>query len=78
MCKICGVNKCGCRRPANRIQEVNIVKNYKQVQVVGFLSGTTVQRPANPKAGFMYFDATLVLPIWWAGEFWVDSNGTEV
>lgn len=40
--------------------------------------GTTANRPVTVSVGFMYFDTTLGLPIWWDGAAWVDATGTPV
>jgi len=41
-------------------------------------SGTTALRPSVSNIGVMYFDTTLVKPIWWSGTNWVDSTGATV
>lgn len=41
-------------------------------------SGSTLNRPVNIQAGFLYFDTNLNKPIWWTGERWVDATGAEV
>lgn len=52
------------------------------MQLWGFVfdlqnSGTTAQRPTtNLYVGKVYFDTTLVYPIWWDGSQWVDATGT--
>lgn len=41
--------------------------------------GSTAQRPTGTKpTGSMYFDTTLVVPIWWTGAVWVNGAGTTV
>ena len=41
--------------------------------------GTTIQRPKTKLAvGQIYFDTTLVLPIWWTGSKWINASGTAV
>ena len=39
------------------------------------LSGTSLQRPANPNRGQPFFDKTLGTTIWYYDGIWVDSNG---
>jgi hypothetical protein len=39
---------------------------------------TTVNRPASPTSGMMFFDSTLGIPIWWDSAQWVDATGTPV
>lgn len=41
-------------------------------------SGSTLNRPVNIQAGFLYFDTNLNKPIWWTGERWVDATGADV
>lgn len=40
------------------------------------LTGNTASRPASPATGYIYFDTTLGLPVWWNGAAWVDATGT--
>ena len=41
-------------------------------------AGTTANRPdEDVPAGFMYFDTTLGLPIWYTGSAWVDATGSD-
>lgn len=40
--------------------------------------GTTAQRPAVVSVGFMYFDTTLNIPIWWNGTTWRNASGAVV
>ena len=40
---------------------------------------TTANRPINGmKTGDMFFDTTLVKPIWYSGSGWVDATGASV
>lgn len=42
-------------------------------------NGTIIyNRPSNVNIGFMFFDESLNKPIWWNGNNWVDSQGTNV
>lgn len=41
-------------------------------------SSTTSGRPTGVGIGFMDFDTTLGIPIWWNGTAWVNSSGTPV
>lgn len=41
-------------------------------------SGSTLNRPVNIQAGFLYFDTNLNKPIWWTGTKWVDATGADV
>lgn len=41
-------------------------------------SGTTAARPTTIIQGFMYFDTTLGMPIFWNGASWVDATGSGV
>lgn len=41
-------------------------------------SGSTLNRPVNIQAGFLYFDTNLNKPIWWTGKRWVDATGADV
>lgn len=41
-------------------------------------SGTTAERPTTVIDGFMYFDTTLGMPIFWDGAAWVDATGSGV
>jgi len=52
---------------------------------LGFIEGrivpqasTTLNRPADPNVGEMYFDTTLGKPIWHNGTDWIDATGTVV
>jgi hypothetical protein len=45
-------------------------------RVVG--SGTTAQRPTTVTIGFMYFDTTLGIPIFWNGTGWRNASGGVV
>lgn len=38
-------------------------------------SGVSSARPTNIARGTLYFDSTLVKPIWWSDSEWVDANG---
>ena len=41
--------------------------------------GTTAQRPPNGLLiGDIYYDTTLVKPIWWNGTVWKDATGATV
>lgn len=40
--------------------------------------GTTAARPAVRPTGYMYFDSTLGIPIWWSGANWVNASGATV
>jgi hypothetical protein len=40
--------------------------------------GTTGARPGSPVLYQMYFDTTLVKPIWWNGSAWKDATGSTV
>jgi len=40
-------------------------------------SGITGNRPINPVIGFMYFDTTLGIPIWYDGSDWKTASGTD-
>lgn len=42
---------------------------------IPLLSGTSLQRPANPGKGQPFFDRTLGMTIWYNGSIWIDSNG---
>ena len=41
-------------------------------------TGITADRPTDKAAGYMYFDTTLGIPVWYTGTGWVDSTGTTV
>lgn len=41
-------------------------------------SGVTANRPINPVIGFLYFDTTLGVPVWYNGTVWKNAAGTEV
>ena len=41
-------------------------------------SGTTAERPTTIITGFMYFDTTLGIPVFWNGANWVDATGSVV
>ncbi len=41
-------------------------------------SSTTGGRPTGVATGFMDFDTTLGIPIWWNGTAWVNASGTPV
>lgn len=45
-------------------------------RVVG--NGTTAQRPTTIVTGFMYFDTTLGIPVFWNGAAWVNASGGVV
>lgn len=40
--------------------------------------GTTAARPTVVPVGFMYFDTTLGIPIWWNGSAWKNASGVTV
>lgn len=40
--------------------------------------GATASRVSTPQPGEMFYDTTLLKPIWWNGLYWRDSNGTVV
>ena len=42
------------------------------------VDGTTAQRPTVVPTGFMYFDTTLGIPIWWNGADWKNASGVTV
>jgi hypothetical protein len=42
------------------------------------LFGTTGARPTLHTTGTIYFDTTLVIPIWWSGANWVNATGATV
>lgn len=44
----------------------------------GASSGATGARPVTTVVGYMFFDTTLGLPVWWNGAAWVDATGTIV
>lgn len=41
-------------------------------------NGPTTGRPKGPVVGQMFYDTTLLKPIWWNGSVWKDANGTTV
>jgi hypothetical protein len=41
-------------------------------------SGTTANRPATVIVGFLYFDTTLGIPVFWNGANWVNASGAVV
>ena len=41
-------------------------------------SGATGSRPVVTTVGYMFFDTTLGLPIWWKGAVWVNGAGATV
>ncbi len=41
-------------------------------------AGISSGRPLNPKIGFMYFDTSLGIPIWFNGTHWVNANGQQI
>ena len=42
-------------------------------------NGETVDRPINDLyVGLMFFDSTLLIPIWWSGVNWVNAVGSIV
>ena len=49
---------------------------YKNIQSIGY--GNSASRPASAPNGYMYFDTTLVKPIWKHGTTWRDATGTTV
>lgn len=51
---------------------------FKKIPVV--MAGTTAQRPTyyTADAGMMYYDTTLLKPIWWTGGSWRDATGASV
>ena len=46
--------------------------------VVNHSSGTTAQRPTTVPIGFMHFDTTLGIPVFWKGAVWVNGAGATV
>src|SRR3546814_6342588 len=38
-------------------------------------SGTTAARPTTVTIGFLYFDTTLGIPVFWNGAAWVNASG---
>lgn len=62
--------------------ERNLTKGTRQALInggiVGYTSGVTSHRPKVAPVGFMYFDTTLGMPVWWNGTGWVDSTKKPV
>lgn len=53
-------------------------RGWKSFALVG--KGSSLERPTlySRDTGFMYFDTTLGLPIWYNGNDWIDASGTVV
>lgn len=45
-------------------------------RVVG--NGTTAQRPTTRVIGFLYYDSTLGIPVFWNGAAWINASGAVV
>ena len=43
-----------------------------------FPTSTREDRPKNPVKGYMFFDQSLGIPIWWNGSNWIKADGTIV
>ena len=43
-----------------------------------FPTSTIEYRPKNPVIGYMFFDQSLRIPIWWNGSNWIKADGTIV
>jgi hypothetical protein len=61
----------------------NVAANFRaveQVLVQRFASGATADRPSAVVSGvgFMWYDTSLVIPIWSDGTVWRDAAGTAV
>lgn len=60
---------------------INSVNSYTwdTTEIPIVLRGTSEERPTtNLFVGLQYFDTTLIKPIWYTGNKWVDATGTQV
>lgn len=57
----------------------NGVRKYIALRPDNYLSyGATGSRPTDALIGDVYFDQSLLKPIWWTGSKWIDANGGNV
>ena len=61
-----------------KMRACNSSGNWTEWYELGVMKGNSASRPANVKAGAMYWDTSLGKPIWFNGSTWVDSSGEEV
>lgn len=55
--------------------DVTYMRDVKYAPVQQISTGNSAARPKERPIGFMYFDMTIMRPIWWTGSKWVDSDG---
>lgn len=80
------VTSAGALSTAQSPSFLGVVVNAHNTQGVIFVhpgsfdhpDGTTAARPTTRSTGYMYFDTTLGIPIWWNGSAWVNASGTGV
>lgn len=61
-------------------QRAGVSNQFYECARANFTTGPTSERPEYPPTGYMYFDITLLQPVWFAGngKGWVDATGASI
>ena len=58
--------------------DITFMKDAKYKAVQHITIGTNAERPSDAPVGFMYFDVSIMKPIWKTSSRWIDATGAEV